>query len=221
MSLDHDDRLRRAFAAGSERAAGPCPDADRLWAAASGELPPAERRALIDHTARCAACAEDFRIVAALVRAAPAARPAAPAAQALPFRARPAGRRLLGALAAMLLLGVLIAGLLGRRPAGPPEVYRGGEAAIVSLLGEPPALARGDAVLRWKGPQGARFAVTVTTADLRLVASAADLTESSYRLPPEALREVPAGAPLDWRVDALLPDGRQIVSPLFRFRLEN
>lgn len=214
--ISDDDRLRRAFAAGSERAAGDCPAPDLLWAAAAGELPPAERRAVIDHTSRCAACAEDFRLVAEMARQAPSAAAPAPGRLIAGPWATRERRWLIGSLAATLLIGVLVAGLW--RNLRGPEIERGGEAEIVSLLGAQP-LFRENAVLRWQGPPGARYAVTVTTRDLRLVDEARDLEQSSHRIPPEKLAGLAPGTPLDWRVEALLPDGRRLSSPLFTFLL--
>jgi len=214
-----DERLRRLFQAGGEQP-GPendCPDPERLLAAAARELPPAERRLVVDHTSRCAACAEDFRIAAAMLRAAPAATSSGGKLVAFPGGA-PGWRSIAGTLAAMLFLGLLVAGLWRHFGSG-GEVYRGGEEQIVSLLGEDPALRRSAAVLRWQGPAGARYALFVTTAELALVDQAADLETPSYRLPPGKLEGLPAGARLDWRVEALLPDGRRLASPTFGFRL--
>lgn len=214
--IPDDDRLRRAFAAGSEQAAGDCPTPDLLWAAAAGELPPAERRAVIDHTSRCAACAEDFRLVAEMARQAPAPPAAAPGRVIAGPWATRERRWLIGSLAATLLIGVLMAGLW--KSLRGPEIERGGEAEIVSLLGAEP-LSRENAVLRWQGPPGALFAVTVTTRDLRLVDEVTDLEVAAYRLPPEKLAGLVPGTALDWRVEALLPDGRRLSSPLFTFLL--
>jgi hypothetical protein len=227
-SSDQDDGLRRAFFAGAQRAdpEGECPSPEVLWAAAAGELPAEERRALIGHTAGCAACAEDFRVVAAMVRAMPAQAPPAPAAGggvvvAGPWTARPGSRWLAGSLAAVFLLAAIFAVVLGRLPFDPPpEIYRGAAEEVVSLLGPAPKLAAGAASLRWQGPPGARYELTVTTADLRLVAEATDLAEPAYTLPVEQLQPFAAGDRFNWRVVAILPDGRRISSPTFSFELE-
>lgn len=59
-----DDRLRAEFQQLSRDAVfGPgCPPADRLWAGARGELPPAEVESLALHLAECGACAEAWRV---------------------------------------------------------------------------------------------------------------------------------------------------------------
>lgn len=222
-----DAGLRRAFAAGAELASPgeECPDAQTLWAAAAGELPAAERRAIVDHSARCAACAEDFRILTAMAKAAPgvAALGAAPAAAAGAVVVGPWGalrrhRPLFTALAAMLLVGLLLAYFVPRDGRlGPGEVERGGEESpIHSLLGPgEPALPRAAATLRWQGPAQARYALTVTTADLQVVAEAQDLTAASFTLSPATLAPYPAGTRLRWRVEALLADGKKVASPVF------
>ncbi len=81
------------------------------------------------------------------------------------------------------------------RRATPPPVYRGGDNDIVSLLDPEARLAKEAATLRWQGPAGARFELAVTTADLRPVATAGDLVEGSYTLPPAQLAALPAGTP--------------------------
>lgn len=230
-SSDQDDDLRRAFFAGAERPgeAGDCPAPEVLWAAASGELPPDERRRVIGHTAGCAACAEDFRIVAEMARAMPGRTAAAPSADKAgggvvvtgPWTARPRARWLAGSLAAAFFLAAIFAVVLGRFSFDPPpEVYRGAEDQVVSLLGPEVSLARDAATLRWQGPPGARYEITVTTADLRLVAEAADLAEPLYTLPEERLRTFAPRDRFNWRVVAILADGRRVSSPTYSFELK-
>jgi putative zinc finger protein len=59
--------MRRAF----RRSAAPpkpesCPAPATIWAALHGELSLSEVRRIVDHTADCAACAEDWRLALAL-----------------------------------------------------------------------------------------------------------------------------------------------------------
>ena len=59
-----DDDLQRAFAGLSRDATfgASCPEPDRLWSAARGELAPADVEALTEHVATCGACAEAWRV---------------------------------------------------------------------------------------------------------------------------------------------------------------
>jgi len=56
--------LRRAFAHGPASPPRPeiCPSPGTLWSAFHGELSPAELRQIVDHTAVCPACDEDWRL---------------------------------------------------------------------------------------------------------------------------------------------------------------
>lgn len=224
--LDEDQKLRRAFAAGAELAGSgeDCPAADRLWAVAALEAPPDERQRVAEHTARCAACAEDFRIVAEMVREAAMSNAAPAATQGVvvvgPWAApAPARRQLWGALAALLFLGLGLAALWPRLSPAPP-VYRGNDAAeILSSLGAAPKLPRGEARLLWQGPPGAFYSIRVTGPDLRQVAEAHDLEKSEYLLRPAELEAYPAGTPFSWQVSALLENGQRLESRVFRFEL--
>ncbi|MFT4623185.1 MAG: hypothetical protein ACI8PZ_001841 [Myxococcota bacterium] len=62
--MPKDDRLRFLFAQAFEEAmpTDDCIPADRLLAAAQGELDPEARDAVIDHTTRCPVCAEAWRL---------------------------------------------------------------------------------------------------------------------------------------------------------------
>ncbi len=62
-------RLRDAFAslAPTAEARADCPEPERVWRAAAGEVPSAEIRALVDHTAGCPSCAEEWRLARELV----------------------------------------------------------------------------------------------------------------------------------------------------------
>src|SRR4051812_2166144 len=57
-------KLRAAFTAPADDSPAPedCPSPETIWSAVRGELPPQALREAVDHTARCAACAEDWRL---------------------------------------------------------------------------------------------------------------------------------------------------------------
>ncbi|NJL29925.1 MAG: hypothetical protein HC897_19520, partial [Thermoanaerobaculia bacterium] len=96
----------------------------------------------------------------------------------------------------------------------------GGEQAIHSLLGAEPAMARDAVVLRWDGPEGARYDVFVQTTGLAMVSEAHELETTEYQVPAEALADLPAGTRLFWRVEAVLADGSRLSSSAFDFQLD-
>jgi len=56
-------RWRQAFTVPAEDSPAPdCPSPETIWSAVRGELPPQTLREVVEHTARCAACAEDWRL---------------------------------------------------------------------------------------------------------------------------------------------------------------
>jgi hypothetical protein len=144
MSQDDQElaRLRAAFAAPAVAAPGPesCPAPETIWEAVRGELPPAELRQVVEHTASCAACAEDWRLAAELVRQPATAAETAPGKV---LQGRFGWRPLMAAaaLAAGLLIvvGMYRTGIVGP---GQPIYREAGSEAIRSLIPENQALPR-------------------------------------------------------------------------------
>lgn len=216
------DRLRRAFASLEGRAPGSgCPDPERLWSAARGELAAEVVRPLVLHLVECGACAEAWRL----------------AREVEPRRAQPlavvasaaSGRRswiAWGALAAGMTIALagsvaLHQRLLERRPDQPPGFREGTRDDIRSLIPEGDALPRTRCVLRWTpSPEGTTYNVQVATERLEKVSEARGLTASAYQVPPEALAALPKGAKLLWRVEAVSPDGTRATSATFVARVE-
>ncbi len=220
---DHDQRMREAFAALSQGAAADdaCPSSETLRAAVQGQLPAAAVEEIVSHTARCAACAEDWRISLGFVRAMADSEPAHPPAKVVAFPAR----RWLAPLAAAaaILLAVLV---FRPQPSPEPPIYRdqNTKPAIRSLIPEQTSLRRDDCVLRWAcddaGP-GTRYEVQVTTADVfEMVAHVRDLDRAELRLSSEQLARVSPGGPLLWWVRATTADGTMRQSATFRQELE-
>src|SRR6185436_10716857 len=210
-------KLRRAFASLSQPAPAPaaCPPPEKIWEAVHGQLPPGEIRAIVEHTAVCPACAEDWRLAAALQRPGTASN-VIPAADRFS-----AGRRLRNwglAAAAVLALAVISVPLVQRIDNG-QATYREGEqqAAIRPLIEEGQALPRNQFLLRWSAPEtpGATYRVEVSTEDLRVIASGDDLREPRFLVPAYALAGLPAGARVLWKVDAELPQGGHVSSTTF------
>ena len=225
MSESSDDLERRFRAALPDSNDQECPDADTYWAAAAGELPFERVRALVDHGATCARCAEAWRILADVRRAAAEARAevsdprplqslVGDAPARFPMRTRTLLPLALSAMAAVGLWVVL------RPPAiRPPPVERGSGNASTVRAESAEVQRAGDAVLRWSEVPGASsYNVTILTPDLVVVHQSVGLSGREFRL-PESVRQRAAGTGLLWNVDAVMPDGRTVASPTFELRL--
>jgi hypothetical protein len=220
-------RWRQAFTAPAEDSPAPdCPSPETIWSAVRGELPPQALREVVDHTARCAACAEDWRLAVEVNKQAEEQEEAVPGR--LPANVvvgRFGGLRTWRsvAAAAALAAGLLVAVGIYREAVVPGQpTYRAPQQATVSsLLAAGQALPREAAVLRWTPLAGATsYDVSVSTEDLRQVASAHGQTAAAYQLPKEALAGLPPGAKLLWQVDAVFPDGHHVTSPTFTTPLQ-
>ena len=221
-------KLRAAFTAPADDspAAEDCPSPETIWSAVRGELPPQALREVVDHTARCAACAEDWRLAVEVNRQAEEQEETAPGR--LPSNVvvgRFAGLRTWRsvAAAAALAAGLFVAVGIYREAVVPSQpTYRAPqEATLHSLLPAGQALPREAAVLRWTPLAGAAsYDVSASTEDLRQVASAHGQTATAYQLPREALAGLPPGARLLWQVDAVFPDGHHVTSPTFTTPLQ-
>lgn len=211
-------RLRAAFTAPAGPAPDPagCPSPETVWSAVRGELPPQEMRQVVEHTASCAACAEDWRLAAELNR-----QEAEQAAVHTPGKVivgrfgawRSWGAAVAVAAGLLLAVGLFRSGQLGPRT---PTYREAGHAGISSLLEEGETLPRQDAVLRWSPVPGAvSYDVQVSTEDLRTVASAQGQTGTAFRIPVNALAGLPSGARLLWQVEAVRADGTREPSATF------
>lgn len=196
-----------------------CPEPERLWRAVRGELPPAETRELVDHTAACPACAEDWRLAREIQ-----SRSGSPIEEP---RQAPRRRRIAwGVAAAAVLIGVAVLVPLWRpRPDGDsPPVVRAPDPGdrIRSLIPDQAALPRSRCTLRWSSELGpeVEYDILVATGGLDVLFSARDLEEPMVQVPVEALVRVPAGGTLLWQVVARLPGGRSVTSSTFVSRLE-
>lgn len=198
------EELRRAW---RERPVGECERTERVWGAVDGSLSVGERRELAEHAIGCAACAEAWRLAAALTSEASTRR-------------RPAWH-LIAAATLVAAAGLAGWGLLGTSQSPAPVVER--DSAVVtieSLLEEEAALPREAFELVWSGaPAGSHYDVEVGTTDLRVVARATALETPRFTVPAEDLAELPAGARIAWRVVATLPDGRRVESLTFINRI--
>ncbi|MCP3138731.1 hypothetical protein [Pyxidicoccus xibeiensis] len=231
------ERLRAAFRAGETETQGGEPvDADRIWRAVSGELPPEERREVVARVAADPAWAAAWRLAHELTRSASEATALAERAPPPDTRARrdterprPQGRRfhfawsrpVWGALATAALVLVVVGVSVQQGTDGPPVVRGGDTVAVASQVPEDAPLPRERAVLRWSGgPEGTRWSVQVSSEDLSLVHRADSLTRSEYAVPAEVLAAVKPGTKLLWQVEARLPDGQVLRSATFVNRIE-
>jgi hypothetical protein len=210
--------LRRAFTAPAGGAPRPedCPPAETLWAAVHGELPVAEIRAVVDHTASCPACAEDWRLAVEVQRQAPGYSPAVspPARERRWFRLAP----LVAPLAVAAVVVLLAVGVPLFRQGDEP-VFRG-QKPVTSLLHEGQTLPRANCLLRWAGPADATYEVEVRTLAGRQVALARNLTAPFYQVPVDALAGVRSGSRLEWQVTATPATGPPLSPRTFTFTLQ-
>lgn|ERR1700681_2623401 len=218
-------RLRAAFTAPAAEspAAEDCPSPETIWSAVRGELPPQALREVVDHTARCAACAEDWRLAVEVNRQAGAREEAAPDNLPDNLIVGRFGHWRAVAAAAALAAGLLVAFGIYRGAVVPSQpTYREPQPTqIRSLLAAGQTLPRQAAVLRWMPLPGAvSYDVSVSTEDLRPIASAHGLATPEYRLPADALAGLPPDAKLLWLVDAAFPDGHKVTSPTFTTPLQ-
>jgi hypothetical protein len=214
-SQDTDDRLRAAFRSLSADGRTDCSkeELERVWRAVSGELPAEERHEIVDRMVTQPAVAEAWRIAHEL-RVAQQGRLGNAETAARSWRPAWIG------LAALLVLSVG-AGLLQLSRA-PTDTFRDpGRFVVEPLVISDATLPRDRFVLRWKpGPDGSRYQVRVTTDDLRVLTTAADLTAPELTVPPERLSELAAGTRVLWQVVVTLPGGEAISSETFVVRVQ-
>jgi hypothetical protein len=212
----NDERLRRSFHSLAEATADRCSpeDLDRIWGAVTGELPAAERRALVERLAVDPAVAEAWRVAHAL-RPDDRPEPAFESRRAAPV----AGRWLATAAAALLAVSVVFVVARLDRSNGDTLRTPGGT-RIESLIASDAAMPADAFRLRWSpGPQGSRYQVRVTTEDLQVLTTVANLAEAEVTIDPAALAGLAAGTRVFWQVEATSPGGERTASQTFATRV--
>ena len=212
IERETDARLRTAFATLAEWPGPELSDEarERIWLAVSGELPADERRELIDRMAADPASAEAWRVAYEMWTASQGFVEPAMA----PVRSRPWTSPWLAAAAAMLIATTVGVGLLLNRP--DVDEFRTSTGYTITSLVQDTLLPRDAFRLQWtSGPDGSLSQVRVTTEDLRLLATASDLTAAELVVAPEALQSLPSDATVFWQVEVALPTGERITSPTF------
>lgn len=213
-----DGRLKETFQAlgeTSQRELSP-EEIDRVWRAVSGELPAEARRDLVDRMAGDPALAEAWRSAQELSRAAAAG---AAREERVPWRA--AWRASWLAAAAVLIAGIGIA-IVYQRSSLRDDTFRDPGHYVVESLVQPDVTLPRDAFrLRWTpGPPDTRYQVTVTTEDLRVLATIQGLTAPELTLDGRRLSDVAPGARVLWQVMAALPGGESVASRTFVARVQ-
>lgn len=212
---DDDTALQAAYQAAVASASGDCTpeDVELVWRAVSGDVDVERRRDLIDRMSTNPALAQAWRVAVELSRA----RGAGEATGRRSVRWLPAA--VMG-LAAALIVAVGVRAILVNRT--PADTFRAGVAPIVeSTIPSDALLPRDAVVLRWRpGPVGSRYAIRVTTEDLKVLATASDLTAAEFTVPRDALAPVPAGARLLWQVVMASSGGETISSQTFVVRVQ-
>ncbi|HET7200747.1 MAG TPA: hypothetical protein VFI80_08065 [Burkholderiales bacterium] len=212
--------LRRAFAHGPVTAPRPeiCPSPETLWSAFHGELSPAEVRQIVDHTAVCPACAEDWRLALQMESAADEDEEEEPAPAPTPARDSYFGRLRAVVVAPLAALAATILIAIGAQWGiwQSALVTRGAHDAGISMVSRP-ALPRNNFRLCWSPlPTAVSYDLTVDTPEPIDITG---LKASCYSVPPSALEGLPAESELRWRVEAFLSTGRRVSSITFRSRL--
>lgn len=210
-----DDVLRRAFQGLADTSPGECSpeDLERIWLAVRGELPVDERHQLVERVATDPAFAEAWRVAHELRQPLPGA-----AVQQRRMAWQPAPWL---AAAAVLVLAVTVVMVSRLDDQGDATFREAGTYAIEPLVPPDAALPRSAFQLRWNpGPRGSRYQVRVTTEDLRLLVTAADLTRPEVTIDPAQLADLPRGSNVLWQVEVTLPDGERASSPTFVTRIE-
>lgn len=219
-----DDRLKETFQALGEtspRELSP-EELDRVWRAVSGELPAEERRDLVDRMAGDAALAEAWRSAQELSRAAAAgARSEGRVPLWRTSRTWRTSRVSWLAAAAVLIIGIGV-GIVYQRSGLRDETFRDpGHYVVESLVQPDVTLPREAFRLRWTpGPPDTRYQVTVTTEDLRVLATVQGLTAPELTLDGRRLSDVAPGARVLWQVMAALPGGESVASQTFVARVQ-
>ena len=189
-----DERLAEAFRALGDTHGTEVPEdlRERIWLAVSGDLPPEERRELVERTVTDPGMRRGLARRERVVAGVAGLRGWWGRVARLGLAARWAPRWL--AAAAVLLLGTTI-GVVSLLNPPPGDEFRASSGCVVeSLVPADVALPRDAFRLRWTpGPEGSRYQVRVTTEDLQVLATAADLTAPEFVVEPAVL----AGCPVE------------------------
>jgi hypothetical protein len=214
---DRDAPLKAAFRDLAASADEACTEEeiDRIWRAAAGELDADDRRVLVDRMAANPAAAEAWRVAQVMREVQGYGAPASTPAR---HSWSPAWIGLAAALTLAVGLGLF---QVNRSSAPSADVYRDASVSSTESLVPPDTvLARDAFVLKWSpGPAGSRYLVRVTTDDLRVLTTVADVKAPELTIPMAALDSVAAGSRVLWQVVTTLPSGQTVSSRTFVVRV--
>jgi hypothetical protein len=214
------------FQAAADGAASPeqptpseaCPSPEELLQFHRGELPRAERKALLLHLTRCPGCRNDSSFVAGMIDLERGLiRDLTKMRGERSFLGRPAFQY----LSAFLLIAVVAASaiLIGRRP--PADALRGGTSGRIEILAPSGASTSGSAEeFRWTGdPLIDAYVVELYGESLDLLWKSEKVRSLSLPMPETLLRVLTKGKKYTWLVHGFFPDGRTVESPPSTFAL--
>ena len=215
------ERLRRAFQAHSEEIPDPanCPAPQELWDAVNSALDTARIQELIEHTATCPSCAEEWRLARDMAQDVESHEEEQPEEEpesegvviSAAHRFRRSVTPFIGLAAAAAALFLV---LRPPQTEAPAPVYRAGaEQEIESLVPSDQALPRDAFVLQWSEIDGAVYGLLISAADLEVIDQPQDLDTNTYQVPADLLESVEGT--IYWQVEATLPDGTSKTSKTF------
>jgi len=195
-----------------------CPSPEDLLLFHRGELPRAERKALLVHLTRCPGCRNDSSFVAGMIDLERGLiRDLTKLRGERNFLGRPAFQYL--SVFFLIAVAAVSAILIGRRPSA--DALRGSTSGRIEILAPSGASASESAVeFRWTGdPLIDAYVVEVYGESLDLLWKSEKVRSSTLPMPETLLRVLTKGWKYTWLVHGFLPDGRTIESPTSTFVL--
>lgn len=218
-SPDELERLRLAFCSVAEEGKpdNNALDADRIWQAVRGELPPAEVEEMADLASRSPDSAAAWRLATEMSRELDGTRDGAVVRI---DRRRPMRWAIGLAAAAVVVIGVGLPIFRSLTPEPTPTLRAADQFEIASGLPADQALPRDAFELRWTpAGEGSLYDIVLTDSELTVLDRASFLEKPSYVVPAEALSGLLEGAEVWWKIDATRPDESRVSSPTFVTRV--
>ncbi len=178
-----------------------CPEPDRIWAAAQGELPRPELEPVVDHVAECAVCMEAWKLALAVEEDAGTSGGQSRLRRAVPMISIAAG--LLLALGLQFFVapdqGVELEGM--REGTFPDRVLE---------LSGSHQLPRDHFFIDWSGPEGATYGLRLRNQDGDSLLEVEGLQDSAFLASPKALESLETGDELLCTIEVFPPTGKPL-----------